>query len=114
MKYLNSQERLLPFRGQFQHNNLPYELAGHVVEKLSGVTYSEFVASRLTRPIGMSRTSFKTPQADTDNVVKCYNVLDDGTQQPYLVSRLVMMDLVLRVVEFVLASKTSSNSTVSS
>ena len=54
MKYLNSQERLLPFRGQFQYHNLPYQF---VVEKLSGVTYSEFVASRVTRPIGMSRTS---------------------------------------------------------
>ena len=79
MKYLNSQERLLPFGGQFQYNSLPYELAGPVVEKLSGVTYSEFVASQLTPPIGMSRTSFKTSQADTDNVAKCYNVLDDGT-----------------------------------
>ena len=45
MKYLNSQEPILPFRGQFQYNNLPYELAGCVVEKLSGVTYSDFVAS---------------------------------------------------------------------
>ena len=82
MKYLSSQEPLLPFRGQFQYNNLPYELAGYVIEKLSGVTYSDFVTSRLTRPIGMPRTSFKSPQAGTENVATCYNVLDDGTPTP--------------------------------
>ena len=79
MKYLSSQEPVLPFRAQFQYNNLGYELAGHVIEKLSGATYSDFVTSRLTTPIGMSRTSFKSPQASTDNVATCYNVLDDGT-----------------------------------
>lgn len=43
MKYLNSQEPLLPFRGQFQYNNLPYELAGYVIERLSGVTYYQIL-----------------------------------------------------------------------
>ena len=37
MEYLNSQMLLLPFRGQFQYNNLPYELAGHVIEKVDGL-----------------------------------------------------------------------------
>lgn len=82
MKYLSSQEPLLPFRGQFQYNNLHYELAGYVIEKLSGMTYSDFVTSRLTHQIGMPRTSFKSPQVGTDNVATCYNVLDDGTPTP--------------------------------
>ncbi|KAL9611298.1 MAG: hypothetical protein Q9167_004062 [Letrouitia subvulpina] len=79
IKYLSSQELLLPFRGQFQYNNLLYELAGYVIEKLRGMTYSDFVTFRVTQPIGMPRTSFKTPQTGTDNVATCYNVLDDGT-----------------------------------
>ncbi|KAG6990993.1 hypothetical protein G7Y79_00059g091780 [Physcia stellaris] len=79
MKYLNSQEPISPFRGQFRYNNLHYELAGYVIEKISGEKYSDFVTSRLTQPIGMPRTSFKSPQAGTDNVATCYNVLDDGT-----------------------------------
>lgn len=82
MRYLSSQKPVLPFRGQFQYNNLPYELAGYVIERLSGVKYSDFVTSRLTPPIGMPRTSFKTPQAGTQNVATCYNVLDDGTPTP--------------------------------
>ena len=48
MKYLSSQEPLLQFRGHFAYNNLGYELAGYVIEKLNGVTYSDFVTARLT------------------------------------------------------------------
>ena len=79
MKYLISQHGALPFQGQFQYNNLPYELAGLVIEKLVGVTFSEFVTLRITEPIGMLRTSFKTPIANVDNVATSYNTLDDGT-----------------------------------
>lgn len=39
MKYLDTQVQLLPFRGQFQYNNLPYELTGHVIEKLTGLPW---------------------------------------------------------------------------
>ena len=82
MKYINSQERLLPFRGQFAYNNIPYELAGHVIDKLTGSTWSEVLKSRILDPIGLERTSFQTPLADVDNVAKCYNTLDDGTPTP--------------------------------
>ena len=82
MKYINSQERLLPFRGQFAYNNIPYELAGHVIDKLTGSTWSEVLKSRILDPIGLERTSFETPPPDVDNVAKCYNTLDDGTPTP--------------------------------
>ncbi len=82
MKHLSNQEPVLPFRGQFQYNNLPYEPAGYVIERFSGVTYLAFVTSRLTHPIGMPRISYKIPQAGTDNVATCYNVLDNGTPTP--------------------------------
>lgn len=82
IKYINSQERLLPFRGQYNYNDLPYELAGHVLEKLTGSTWSEVLKSRILDPIGLERTSFKTPLPDVDNVAKCYNTLDDGTPTP--------------------------------
>ncbi len=82
MKYINSQKPLLPFRGQFAYNNIPYELAGHVIEKLTGSTWSEVLKSRILDPIGLDRTSFKTPPPDVDNVAKCYNTLDDGTPTP--------------------------------
>ena len=79
MKYINSQEPLLPFRGQYAYNNIPYELAGHVIEELTGSTWSEVLKTRILDPIGLDRTSLKTPLPDVYNVAKCYNTLDDGT-----------------------------------
>ena len=38
MKLINSQEPLLPFRGQYAYNNTPYELASHAIEKLTRST----------------------------------------------------------------------------
>lgn len=82
MKYLNSQLAVLPFRGQFAYNNIPYELAGHIIEKLTGSPWSDVVTSRITEPLGLTRTSFQTPPSAVDNVAKCYNTLDDGTPTP--------------------------------
>ncbi|WVN90657.1 uncharacterized protein L203_105899 [Cryptococcus depauperatus CBS 7841] len=82
MRYLNNQTRMLPFRGQFAYNNLPYELAGKVIESLSGESFFDFVQRRILDPLGMTRTSFKTPDASLDGVGKCYNALDDGTAAP--------------------------------
>ena len=82
MKYIISQEPHLPFRGQYAYNNIPYELAGHVIEKLTGSTRSEVLKSRILDPIGLDRTSLKTPLPDVDDVAKCYNTLDDGTPTP--------------------------------
>ena len=82
MKFLNSQVASLPFRGQFAYNNLPYELAGHIIETLTGLPWSHVVRSRIIDPLGLERTSFTTPLSTVENVAKCYNTLDDGTPTP--------------------------------
>ena len=82
MKYLNSQMAMLPFRGQFSYNNLGYELAGHIIEKLTGLPWSDVVTSSITEPLGLTRTFFRTPPSAVDNVAESYNALDDGTPTP--------------------------------
>ena len=82
MRYLNSQELILPFRGQFRYNNLAYEIAGHVIEKLTGSSWSKLLQSRITKPLGLERTFFQVPPSDLDNVAKCYNTLDSGRPTP--------------------------------
>lgn len=82
MPYLNSQTRLLPFRGQFAYNNLAFELAGKVIESLSHESYFDFIQSRILDPLDMTRTFLKTPATNLDNIGKCYNALDDGTSAP--------------------------------
>ncbi|KAI1178439.1 putative D-aminoacylase [Nemania sp. FL0916] len=82
MAYLNSQTRLLPFRGQFAYNNLAFEIAGKVIESLSQQSYFDFIQSRIFDPLGMTRTYLKTPPSHLHNVGKCYNALDDGNSVP--------------------------------
>ena len=46
------------FRGKFQYSNLMYVAAGHLAEVASGQSWEELVASRILKPLGMSRTFF--------------------------------------------------------
>ncbi|KAK4201005.1 beta-lactamase/transpeptidase-like protein [Triangularia verruculosa] len=78
VKYINSQKRLLPFRAQWAYNNLPYDLAGNVIEELSGQSYFDFVQDRILNPLRLERTSLKPPSQETDNVTSSYNALDDA------------------------------------
>lgn len=82
IKYINTQQRLLPFRGQFAYNNLPYDLAGNVIEQISGQSWSEFLQTRILDPLGLDRTFLKPPPPGTTNVTQCYNALDDLTTVP--------------------------------
>lgn len=82
LQYLIHQEALLPFRGQFAYNNLGYEVSGHVIQKLTSSYWSDIIHSQILGPLGMQRTSFKTPPPGTDNVVVAHCTLDDGTHTP--------------------------------
>lgn len=53
MKYINNRPLVRPFRAQFGYNNLHYELAGSVIEQVSGQSYFDFMQSRLLNPLGM-------------------------------------------------------------
>ncbi|KAJ5827588.1 hypothetical protein N7447_004351 [Penicillium robsamsonii] len=82
LKYINSQPRLLPFRTRMSYNNLTYNLAGYVIEEVSGVSWFEFVQSRILDPLGLDRTYLKPPPSGITNVAQCYNALDDGSTVP--------------------------------
>ncbi|CDM30445.1 hypothetical protein DTO013E5_2597 [Penicillium roqueforti] len=82
LKYINSQPRVLPFRTGMSYNNLQYNLAGYVIEEVSGISWFEFVQSRILDPLGLDRTYLKSPPPGTQNVTQCYNALDDGSTTP--------------------------------
>ena len=78
LKFLNDQQAVKPFRGQWQYNNLGYELAGLVVEQISGQRWDKVLESRILKPLGLTRTSAMTKEND-GNTAKAYAVLDDRT-----------------------------------
>ncbi|KAF5969731.1 putative d-aminoacylase [Fusarium bulbicola] len=82
MKYINNRPLIRQFRSQFGYNNLHYELAGSVIEQVSGQSSFDFMQSRLLDPLGMERTSFQTPSESVDDVTVCYNALDDASTVP--------------------------------
>ncbi|CVL08050.1 uncharacterized protein FMAN_09640 [Fusarium mangiferae] len=82
MRYINNRPLIRPFHAQFGYNNLQYELAGSIIERVSRQSYSDLMQSRLLNPLGMERTAFQTPSKSVDGVSICYNALDDASGVP--------------------------------
>ncbi len=59
------------FREKFQYNNLMYYAAAHLVEKLAGQKWEDFVQARLFAPLGMAASNFQPapPQAGQTNAL---------------------------------------------
>ncbi|MDQ7948760.1 MAG: serine hydrolase, partial [Pedobacter sp.] len=45
------------FRTKYDYDNLMYIVAGEVVARVSGITYEDFIESRIIRPLGMQKTA---------------------------------------------------------
>lgn len=54
MRYLKP---VSAFRTKYDYDNLLYIIAGEVVARASGISWEEFVESRIMRPLGMSRSA---------------------------------------------------------
>lgn len=78
MKFLNDQQLIKPFRGQWQYNNLGYELVGHVLDKVTGRNWAESVRNLILSPLKLHRTFTDPAPEDEKNVAKAYCTLDNG------------------------------------
>ncbi|KAG4415579.1 hypothetical protein IFR04_011299 [Cadophora malorum] len=79
MKLLNALKPVKPFRRQWQYNNLGYDLASHVIEKLSGMSWNQMIQSRIFDPLEMHRTGTHENFAGPDNASKAYGSLSNGS-----------------------------------
>jgi CubicO group peptidase (beta-lactamase class C family) len=60
-------------RTRLQYNNLMYMLAGHIVERVTGVPYEQFITDRILRPLGMEKSGFSRVRAfRTGDCAECY------------------------------------------
>lgn len=75
-QYLKSVQ---PFRSTVHYSNWGYALAGQIIEKLSGDSWSSFTEKNLLSPLHMNDTSSAHLNPETDNVAKPYTVLDNHT-----------------------------------
>ena len=68
------------------------DVLGYLVEKLSGVSFGEFLRTRLFEPLGMNDTAFHVPSDKTERFTCCYQpetggrglkLQDDGRESTY-------------------------------
>ncbi|CAN5654744.1 serine hydrolase [soil metagenome] len=65
------------FRADYGYHNLMYIAAGEVVTAASGVSWDDFLAERLFRPLGMARSTTRSDVVDTrDNVASPHTRVD--------------------------------------
>ena len=59
------------FREKFQYNNLMYYLTAHVVERVTGQRWEDFVRERIFEPLGMTASNFEPepPRAGQENAL---------------------------------------------
>ena len=79
LKFIGDQKPIYPFRTTFDYNNLCYELAGHIIDRISGMTWAEVLKDHIFLPLGMNRTFLHDPTGEVENTATSYNTLDDGT-----------------------------------
>jgi len=48
------------------------DVLGYLVEKLSGISFDEFLRTRLFEPLGMHDTAFYVPSEKTERFTSCY------------------------------------------
>lgn len=65
MRYMDLEK---PFRSDYVYNNVMYSLVGQIIEHVEGVTWDEFLQTRLFEPLGMtSATTSITAIKENDN-----------------------------------------------
>lgn len=60
--------------------------AGRIVEIVSGMTFDEFLAERIFRPLGMTDTTFYLSEEQVSRLATSYRRTDDGELEPTTVS----------------------------
>ena len=59
---LGDAEQVLPSGARYHYSNLAFALLGIVVERASGVPYTEYVRTRILDPLGLRRITFEPEQ----------------------------------------------------
>lgn len=67
MHYLRYHEFEQPFRSGSVYSNVMYMVAGEVIAEVSGMSWDEFMATRLFGPLNMNRTNTSITQFDAND-----------------------------------------------
>jgi CubicO group peptidase (beta-lactamase class C family) len=58
--------------GEYWNYSVSIDVMGYLVQKLSGMTFGEFLRTRLFEPLGMKDTAFSVPASKMERFCSCY------------------------------------------
>ncbi|MGH6957810.1 MAG: serine hydrolase domain-containing protein, partial [Caulobacteraceae bacterium] len=64
--------------GKFWNYSVSIDVMGYLVQKLSGMSFGEFLRTRLFEPLGMDDTAFWVPPEKTDRFASCDQPMEGG------------------------------------
>ena len=74
LRGLEEAEQVVPPAAAWHYSNLAYALLGHVVARVSGVPFRDYIQERLAGPLGLERTTWgPTPPAALQYFVEPYS-----------------------------------------
>lgn len=73
--------RIFPPGQHYLYSNAAFDIAGQMVEDVSGVPFAEYVQQQIFGPLGMARSSFVQPPPQPDGLVTGYE-FDGESHQP--------------------------------
>jgi len=79
LKYLEPNSS---FRTEFEYNNNMFIVAGEVLKRVSGLSWEDFIETRILKPVGMtnSRASYKRV-TDKSNIIEAHTMADGKVVQ---------------------------------
>ncbi len=82
LKSFQYQKPVSAFRTKYDYDNLLYVVAGEVVSRVSGMSWSEFVEKRIMKPLGMNRSAGVYQMLkDKKNTAMPHSVVDGKLKQ---------------------------------
>ncbi|MFJ9024290.1 serine hydrolase domain-containing protein [Streptomyces sp. NPDC102259] len=76
---MSESELIAPPGARASYSQVGYNLAGRIIERVTGLTYEQAIASLLFEPLGLSHTFFATNDVMTRRFAVGHNVGEDGT-----------------------------------
>ena len=76
VKYGNA-DQVTSFRSGWEYNNTMYVLAGELIEAISGISFQDFMKTRIYQPLGMMETAIsKIDVENMKNITSAHDIVD--------------------------------------
>ncbi len=69
-----------PSGTKFEYSNLGYTILGYIINKVSGISYQEYIATNIWQPLGMDQATWEYSSVPEQNLAQGYRSVEDKWQ----------------------------------